>query len=105
MITQIHFSDLQKEELSKIISSITTSPYKNYKRFKQSITKLIEDKLVPEFFIQACERVKQERQDQNIYAHLLRNVPLDTVIPEFDQTNSVNDKYIKKADLRRRGFA
>ncbi len=96
MITQLQFSDIQKEELSKLIGTITTSPYKNYRLFKQSITQLIENGQVPSFFVQACEQVRQERKYQGINAHLLRNVPLDTVIPEFDQSDSVNDKYAKK---------
>lgn len=92
MITRLEFNDLQKDELSKLISSITTSPYSDYKLFKQAIARLIENGLVPTFFVQACERVRQERKEQGINAHLLRNVPLDTIIPEFDQTNPVNDK-------------
>ncbi|HFK5626941.1 TPA: taurine catabolism dioxygenase TauD, partial [Enterobacter cloacae] len=96
MITQLEFNDLQKDELSKLISRVTISPYTDYKLFKQSITELIENGLVPTFFVQACERVRQERKDQGINAHLLKNVPLDTIIPEFDQSNPVNDKYAKK---------
>lgn len=96
MITQLEFNDLQKDELSKLISRVTISPYTDYKLFKQSITELLENGLVPTFFVQACERVRQERKDQGINAHLLKNVPLDTIIPEFDQSNPVNDKYAKK---------
>ena len=96
MITQLEFNDLQKDELSKLISRVTISPYTGYKRCKQSSTELIENGLVPTFFVQACERVRQERKDQGISAHLLKNVPLDTIIPEFDQTHPVNDKYARK---------
>ena len=50
MITQLEFNDLQKDELSKLIGSITISSYTDYKLFRQSITKLIENGLVPVFF-------------------------------------------------------
>ena len=53
MITQLEFNDLQKDELSKLISRVTISPYTDYKLFKQSITELIENGLVPTFFVQA----------------------------------------------------
>ncbi|MGC8402065.1 hypothetical protein ACP3P6_23270 [Enterobacter mori] len=49
MITQLEFNDLQKDELSKLISRVTISPYTDYKLFKQSITELIENGLVPTF--------------------------------------------------------
>ena len=45
MITQLEFNDLQKDELSKLISRVTISPYTDYKLFKQSITELIENGL------------------------------------------------------------
>lgn len=96
MITQLEFNDLQKDELSKLIGSVTVSPYKDYKAFKQAITHLITNGLVPTFFSEACLRVKQEREESGINAHLLRNVPLDAIIPEFDQADPVNDKYAKK---------
>ena len=42
------------------------------------------------------QTIFNEFGDQGINAHLLKNVPLDTIIPEFDQSNPVNDKYAKK---------
>lgn len=96
MITPIKFSNLEKDELQKVLKSISFSPYKDYRRFKMSISSLIDNGSVPNFFVDICQNIKIDRENLGINAHLLRNVPLDEVIPEFDQSDPVNDKYVKK---------
>lgn len=96
MISTYEFNTEQKQFLFDVLNTIKSNPYKNYISFKHEITKLIDDYKIPAYFLETCSKIKDERRLRGVNAQLLRNVPIDEVIPEFDQLDPVNDKYKKK---------
>lgn len=96
MISIYDFSDAENKSIFDVLNGVNSNPYKEYARFRQEVSVLIIESKVPEKFMEICGRVKDDRRLLGINAQLLRNLPIDEVIPEFDQYDPVNDKYRKK---------
>ncbi len=96
MISTYDFSDVEKKSIFDVLNSVKINPYREYSSFKREVNILIVESKVPAKFLEVCAKIKDERRLLGINAQLLRNLPIDEVIPEFDQYDPVNDKYRKK---------
>ncbi|MEX0446511.1 taurine catabolism dioxygenase TauD [Xenorhabdus sp. SGI246] len=96
MISVYKFDKLENKAIFNALNIINVNPYKNYLNFKREVSNLILLEKVPKKFIDICHKIKDERRLYGINAQLLKNLPIDRVVPEFDQEDPVNDKYRKK---------
>ncbi|MFJ8214974.1 TauD/TfdA family dioxygenase [Streptomyces sp. NPDC096033] len=90
------FSETDRASLSDSLTFLGANPYTDYEKFRDAIGNLIADERVPAGFVDACRRIKQQRDDKVTYAHVVSNCPLDVDRPVFDQANPVDDKYLQK---------
>ncbi|QEM83841.2 taurine catabolism dioxygenase TauD [Halomonas binhaiensis] len=94
MIPKFIFTPDEKAQLFSFLEQSYLSPYKNYPGFSQEIRNLHH--LVPSRFVEVCQDISQERASHQQKIHVIRNCPLDPVIPELDPEDPVSDKYLKK---------
>jgi L-asparagine oxygenase len=87
----------ERNALRERLWAINVNPYEDYMRFKRSVSTLIDDGIVPERLRDACDEIRESRHCGRSQAHLIRNCPIDPVVPVFDQDDPVRDKYCKKA--------
>lgn len=90
------FTDKEQKEFLKCLENININPYKDYLNFRFFCSQLISENQVPKFSIDVCKKILNERKNNKIYVHLLRNCPIDKDRPIFDQDDPVNDKYKNK---------
>jgi len=83
---------------------VPKNPYEDYDSFHQSIRDMVDRGEIPERFMKACSDMLTERRSDGSLAHVLRNCPIDTEVPVFDASDSVNDKYRLKATYVGEGF-
>ncbi|MFD3546480.1 taurine catabolism dioxygenase TauD [Streptomyces sp. NPDC058655] len=89
-------TDLQRDELAAALASVTKSPYEDYSAFSRSVADLVDRGDVPEFFTTAVAGIRAEREAGTSDAHVLRNCPIDPVVPVLDHDDPLADKYAKK---------
>ena len=94
------FDKNEKEELcSKLTLIAKISPYTNYQEFAAKIKETVESGLVPDFFVDLCKKIHEDSINGK-HIHVLKNCPVDEVIPDLDLDNPVQDKYnLKKTYL------
>ncbi|MCW7538197.1 TauD/TfdA family dioxygenase [Aquabacterium sp. A7-Y] len=86
----------ERNGLRERLWALNANPYRDYPHFKRAISALIEDKEVPERLLRTCDRIREEREQRKSHAHLIRNCPIDPMVPVFDQNDPVQDKYRTK---------
>ncbi|MGJ0576996.1 TauD/TfdA family dioxygenase [Xenorhabdus bovienii] len=96
MVSIYEFDRLENGTLFNILNLIKYNPYRDYINFKREINSLVFSEKLPARFIEVCNNIKNERRLNGINAQLLRNLPIDKIIPEFEQSDPVSDKYRKK---------
>ncbi len=96
MISTYEFNNAEKKAIFDVLNIVGTNPYKDYINFKREVNLLILEAKVPAKFLEVCAKIKDERRLSGVNAQLLKNLPIDEVVPEFDQFDPVNDKYRKK---------
>src|SRR5919198_4834282 len=89
------FTDAQRYGLHTLLESGPADPYLDYLAFARQIAELARDD-VPEFFRDVCSGIRAERESGVSDTHVLRNCPIDAVIPELDHDDPVADKRAKK---------
>ncbi|MHC8383757.1 Fe(II)-2OG oxygenase family protein [Pseudomonas sp. LB3P14] len=94
MIPRFIFTPDEKAQLLSLLEQSRLSPYKNYPEFSQEIRNLHH--LVPPRFVKECQDISHERASHQQRIHVIRNCPLDPVIPELDPEDPVTDKHLKK---------
>ncbi|GEO28130.1 hypothetical protein AAC03nite_39150 [Alicyclobacillus acidoterrestris] len=94
------FTEKQHNELCSALSTVAAiSPYVDYSSFKNTMKSSVQGRLIPEFFIEICERIRADRDNGN-QVHVLKNCPIDTDIPDLNHDDPVSDKYrLKKTFL------
>lgn len=100
----LYLSSSENATLKSLLAGVTTSPYGHYTTFQKEISDMALSGHVPDAFRRTCEYIRHSRNNGGELAYLLRNCPLDTVIPVFDQDDPVNDKYRQKTTFIAEGF-
>lgn len=90
------FEDAEQEELKNQLLDIGVNPYKAYTEFQVQIANLISSGKISKSFVDALQKVKDDRASATTYAHVFGNCPVDDEIPQLDQDDALNDKYAKK---------
>lgn len=86
----------EHDELAEALASVTKSPYEDYPSFSRSVADLVDRGAVPAAFTRAVAGIRAEREAGLSDAHVLRNCPIDPVVPELDHDDPLADKYAKK---------
>ncbi|MBC6461384.1 taurine catabolism dioxygenase TauD, partial [Actinomadura sp. HBU206391] len=87
------FTDDERDELRDRLSDPgIPSPYQDYPLFSQAVAAL----QVPTWMAEIGARIRRERADGLAGAHVLRNCPVDEVVPELGNDDPVADKYARK---------
>lgn len=94
MIPLFIFEAGEKSQLLSLLEQVQLSPYKNYSDFSEAIKEL--HSRVPQRFVKACQLISDERARHQQKIHVIRNCPMDQVIPELDPDDPVSDKHLKK---------
>jgi L-asparagine oxygenase len=89
-------TDIERDEMHDVLNAVGQNPYRDYVSFARAIADLSASGRVPAFFVDACARIRRDREDGSTEAHVLRNCPLDAHIPFLDHDDPLNDKYAKK---------
>ncbi|MBU2897042.1 TauD/TfdA family dioxygenase [Vibrio hepatarius] len=90
------FSDDENKILFDTLNMISVSPYESYPDFKKEIQSMVNNNFIPEFYVDVCKRILNERKSGVSEVHALRNCPIDDEIPLLDLDDPVKDKYLKK---------
>lgn len=98
------FSSNERTSLVSLLKGLASNPYQNYLAFNYEIKDLATSGKIPESFLRVCEKIRLARASGGELAYLLRNCPIDTVIPVFDQNDPVGDKYKQKKTFIGEGF-
>ncbi|MDH2427999.1 TauD/TfdA family dioxygenase [Sphaerisporangium sp. TRM90804] len=88
------FSDEQRDGLRELLETVPGNPYEDYVAFSRAVAGIGER--IPEFFRDMCSRIRRERESGVSDVHVLRNCPVDAVVPELSPDDPVGDKYAKK---------
>lgn len=94
MTPRFIFAPEEKAQLFQLLERSSVSPYTHYPAFSEEIKNLRH--LAPPRFITLCQEIFHERATQQQKIHVIRNCPLDVVIPDLDPNDPVKDKYLKK---------
>lgn len=97
------FTDEQRARLTKHFDDIAISPYVDYPAFKRQVLGKIEAGVMPDFFTTLCNRIREDRSHGNL-AHVVKNCPADSEIPDLDHNDPVKDKYRLKKTFIGEGF-
>jgi L-asparagine oxygenase len=89
-------SDIERDELFEVLKSVYKNPYEDYSGFSRAVTDITSRGDVPTFFADACDQIRKEREAGISDAHVLRNCPIDEVVPMLDHDDPLKDKYAKK---------
>ncbi|MBA2674418.1 TauD/TfdA family dioxygenase [Ramlibacter sp.] len=100
----LSLSDADKQSLVSALLDLSTSPYRDYPAFRDEIAELAASPRIPDSLARACESIRTARTNGGACDYLLRNCPLDPVIPVFDQDDPVADKYRQKTTFVGEGF-
>jgi len=85
-------SDQQNAMLYQVLAGVDKDPYEDYEAFARAVGDLVDRGDVPEFFLEACRRIRQERAAGVSDAHVLRNCPIDKDLPELGDEDPVAAK-------------
>ncbi|KPX44132.1 Uncharacterized protein ALO68_00234 [Pseudomonas syringae pv. helianthi] len=102
MIPLFTFEPEEKAQLLDLLEPLDLSPYTHYSGLSERINRLHAH--VPARFLEACQTIRTERTNHQQKIHVIRNCPLDRVIPELDPEDPVKDKYLKKTQFVSEGF-
>ncbi|HDJ3124241.1 TPA: hypothetical protein PP906_000062 [Staphylococcus aureus] len=98
------FTDEERYEIEKVLENASKiSPYINEKLFNEKIQNIIDEELLPKFFLNVCEKIKKER-NLNKRMHVLKNCPIEYNIPDLNLDDPINDKYKKKTSFLSESF-
>lgn len=89
-------TDAERDELSAALAAVTKSPYEDYPAFSRSVAELAGSGTVPAFFAAVVSRIRAEREAGTSDAHVLRNCPIDPVVPVLNHDDPLTDKYQQK---------
>lgn len=89
-------TDDEYGELSAILASVDKNPYEDYPAFSLAVRDLVDRREVPAFLTDVCGRIRQQRDEGVSDAHVLRNCPIDAVVPVLDHDDPLTDKYRTK---------
>lgn len=89
-------TDEEYEELYRILAEIDKNPYEDYEAFSQAVADLVDRADVPQFFLDACARIREERENGVSDAHVLRNCPVDANLPDLGNVDPVAVKHAEK---------
>ncbi|MBN4178214.1 hypothetical protein ALP76_01627 [Pseudomonas savastanoi pv. glycinea] len=102
MIPLFTFEPEEKAHLLNLLEPLDLSPYKSYTGFSEGIRRLHSD--VPARFLSACQIIRSERANHQQKIHVIRNCPMDRLIPELDPEDPVKDKHVKKTQFVSEAF-
>jgi len=88
----LELTQSQKNDLLCILESVPGNPYEDHQSFVDSVALVA----APQFLVDACGRIREDRESGASEAHVVRNCPIDLIVPELDLDNPVADKYAKK---------
>ncbi|KAA2266435.1 TauD/TfdA family dioxygenase [Solihabitans fulvus] len=90
------FTDSQRDDLRAALETVDKNPYGDYSVFSRAVADVIDRGQVPRFLFEVTERIRTDREQGVSAAHVLRNCPVDQVVPVLDQEDPLADKYAKK---------
>lgn len=93
MKPSVVFENSIKESVQDSFLNITASPYEEYDSFLRQVEMLLNESKLPQEFLIALEKVAAERKTNPYSVHLLRNCPLDPVIPHLGHDDPQSDKH------------
>ena len=103
-VKHLQLSKGVSNSIYNLLIDLKNNPYKEYPKFRDEITGLIRNNLIPKEFLNISREVLSDRKTGTTYAHLLKDCPIDKVRPIFDHDNPVEDKYNKKKTFVGEGF-
>lgn len=90
----------QHDALRELLEQVPGNPYENHQEFVDAVAEVS----APAFLVEVCATIREERTHGSSEAHVLRNCPLDRVVPDLDLDDPVNDKYAKKKSFVAEAF-
>ncbi|MGW3238841.1 taurine catabolism dioxygenase TauD [Streptomyces olivaceus] len=90
------FSDTDRDSLRELLKGLPKNPYDDVVAFDAATADLVDSGAVPAYFVEVCDRIREERAAGGSQAHVLRNCPLDEDIPLLDLDDPIADKHAKK---------
>jgi L-asparagine oxygenase len=89
-------TDDERRSLHTALTGVTANPYQDYPSFSRAVAELVERHETPAFLSDECERIRADRESGASDAHVLRNCPIDTVVPLLDHDDPLADKYARR---------
>ncbi len=89
-------TDDDYEQLYETLEGIDKNPYEDYEAFSQAVADVVDRGEVPQFFLDVCARIHDERENATSDVHVLRNCPIDAERPELGNDDPVGTKHVLK---------
>lgn len=86
----------ERREICQALEKIEPNPYADYPAFSRAVAGVVASGDIPDSLAGACARIRDDRRSGASSAHVLRNCPIDDVVPELDGDHPLEDKYEKK---------
>ena len=103
MKVDLVLSQTENRHLGNALLDVQGNPYKDYKTFQASVRDINESGVVPVRLADVFSRFSEGDQFENPY-FMLKNCPIDPVIPLFGNTDPVNEKYRVKTTFVAEAF-
>ncbi|PRY36917.1 TauD/TfdA family dioxygenase [Umezawaea tangerina] len=86
----------ERSQLVEGFGSIKASPYDDYPAFSEHVRDLVVDDVVPDRLLRAAGRIRADRAEGVVEAHVLRNCPVDDDLPELGNEDPSAEKKKRK---------
>ncbi len=97
------FEDSDRNLIFDALQSIKENPFHEYEKFSLTIDELSNDNSL-DLLREICTTIRLERESGKAKIHLLRNCPVDKIIPDLNSKNPIFDKHEKKKTFIGEGF-
>jgi L-asparagine oxygenase len=104
MEPQYELNEGERRELYQVLEKVGGNPYADYPDFSRRVAEVVAGGAVPTFFTEVCTRIREDRRSGTSSAHVVRNCPIDEVVPELDSDHPLEDKYEKKTTFVAEAF-
>lgn len=89
-------TDSERDQLVEGFEAVKVSPYDDYRTFSELISEVVVDGEVPERLLRAAGRIRSDRAEGVVEAHVLRNCPVDDDLPEIGNEDPSAEKKKRK---------
>lgn len=87
-------TDSEKARIYAVLAAVGENPYLDYPAFSRSVATVAAQ--VPDVLPEVCGKIRADRERRECEIHVVRNCPVDEVLPALGHRDPLSAKYQKK---------